>query len=176
MRSFTDSDGAVWPLRVNAAALKRVKDQCGIDFLDTEATDSMWDAIIGDPVEFMGVLRAVCEPEIVARNMTEPQFFERLTGKAMFEAKRNLADEIVDFFLDWQPAHGHTIKAALAAQLLTYAKAERMVKEKIGNAEGRLERAIDSIIDEAAEELEKELDKITNLSTSGKLSRSSPES
>lgn len=154
MRNFEDERSDTWPLNVNAAAMKRIRDQAGIDFVNVRESGNLWDKVIGDPIVLADVLAAVCEPEIIRRGITRDEFLDRLTGRVCHEAAQQLAQEIVDFFLGWSPAIGKLLAKSYDAHRRYMRRANEMVERKLQTL------GVDQMVDQATAIAEQEVDQM----------------
>lgn len=101
MKTFKDTEGREWPVAINVAAIRRVKDLLGVDLLDL--TDDRFAAIstlIGKPVELVNVIYVLCKPKADERNITDEQFGEAMAGDAIQHAADAFLDEYANFFPD----------------------------------------------------------------------------
>lgn len=105
MKTFIDNAERTWSLSVNVAAIKRVRAFCDINLLDIITLDSenrpdagLLERLSGDPVLLVDVLYAVCKPEADARNVSDEEFGQAMSGDSIELATRALLEEIVDFF------------------------------------------------------------------------------
>lgn len=154
MRSFQDDRSEAWPLNLNAAAMKRIRDMANVDFVNIQESGNLWDKVIGDPVVLCEVLAAVCQPEIVRRGLTLDEFNERLSGKVCNEAAEHLAQEIIDFFLGWSPAIGKLLAKSYDAHRRYMRRANEMVTQKLDAL------PVEKMVDEATAVAEAEVDRM----------------
>jgi hypothetical protein len=100
MRSFTDTEGRAWPLSLTIGALRRVKQL--VPAVDLMAIDQGEPPLIvrlcSDPLLFVDVLYALCEPQVRERGLNDEQFAAALGGQTIFAAMTALREELTDFF------------------------------------------------------------------------------
>lgn len=96
--NFSDEKGEVWDLKVTGGTLKRVKALLGINILDIlnvkKNTAELFSSDLGYQVD---VLWAVCQPQALARKITEEEFAERLAGDAFGKATDTLMEAVINF-------------------------------------------------------------------------------
>ncbi len=105
MRSFKDTEGRVWTVSVNVAAVKRVRALCGVDLASAiEATPDggisagTLSRLAADPVLLVDVLYALAKDEAEKRGVGDEEFGRAMAGDALDAAAKALIEEIVDFF------------------------------------------------------------------------------
>jgi len=99
MKEFRDNTGARWPISVTVESVKRVRDLCdGIDLLSLATPGNDLLLRLEDPCSLVGVLYALCKPEIDKRGVTPEAFGEMFTGEHLEEATTALLEEIIEFF------------------------------------------------------------------------------
>jgi uncharacterized protein (DUF1778 family) len=95
MRSFKDRSGKDWPIGLTVGAVKRVKDETGVDLLDLthhERAQPLIEKINGDPFILCEVIFSAVQPTI-----TKEVFAEGLDGDAIEAAAEALWGAITDF-------------------------------------------------------------------------------
>lgn len=167
MRQFTDADGATWPLRINAAAMARIRDQAGVDFVDSQQSGNIWDAALADPVTLSLILAAACEPTATDRGVSLAAFTESLGGAELREAATVLALEIIDFFLEWSPPVGRLLQTSYRAHQRYMSQADIMVQEKLRRLETDVEKMVEQATKEASLEVDRQLEELERPPTTG---------
>lgn len=102
MRTFKDSEGREHVVRVDVAAVMRVRASTKVDLLTIldpakEDGKSVLERLGADPVFLCEVLHAVIEPK-----MEPSEFFARFSGNSIADAADALLGEMVDFFPNGQ--------------------------------------------------------------------------
>jgi len=151
MRSFKDTEGRQWVVRVSVDTLKRVKALLGVDLTEA-ATGDLMGRLADDPVLLADVLYAVCQPEAEGRDISDEAFGRALGGDAIDEAADALIGALVDFFPKRRRALLEKAKqkldglndvtVGLALERLDDPALEQRLREKVG-------REMDEAMDEA---------------------------
>lgn len=97
MKTFKDTAGLEWPVSVNVASIKRVRDMAAVDLLAV-ADGKMIDRLYQDPISLVDTLWAICQPQIVERQTTPEQFATAIAGDALEDATTALMEDLRDFF------------------------------------------------------------------------------
>lgn len=140
-KSFTDTQGASWPIEITVSTIKRVRSLIDIDLLEV-LDGKLIDQLVSDPVLLCDVLYAVCKPEADRRALSDEQFGSLLAGDAIDQATDALLTAIVSF------SPSPRDRAALG-QVLTKARAAMdrardVIDDRIKS--GEVDRAIDAAI------------------------------
>jgi hypothetical protein len=110
MTTFTDTQGRKWDVRLDVAAVRRVRDQAGVDLLNL-SDESTLHRLVYDPMGLAAVLWALLEPAAQAAGVTEEQFAAGLGGDALTAATDALLESVVGFF---RPAQRRVLQAAIS--------------------------------------------------------------
>jgi hypothetical protein len=146
MKTFTDTANHEWTVSVNVAALKRVRDLCGVDLMELpsfdqdDPTGSLLHRLGSDPVLLVDVLYAVIKPQADERGVSDEQFAEALGGDALADATDALISECVGFFRGG-------VRDALTKVMEKAKKADAILMEQLAKAVA--DPALDAAIDEA---------------------------
>jgi translation elongation factor EF-G len=98
-RSFKDSEGRLWVVRVTVAVTNRVRTAEGLDFdLMNLADQKHLERIITDPGLFVSVLYEVLRPKVEEREITPEAFAEIFYGDVLSDALDALMKAVADFF------------------------------------------------------------------------------
>lgn len=116
MKSFTDTLGREWKIDLTIGAMKRVKDELGLDLLaphekpgesaDERAKSKLFkgrrallvSVLNSDPSLLIDVICQIIAPQMEAKKVTGDDFAESLGGDAAYQAYRAFHDEWSDFF------------------------------------------------------------------------------
>jgi len=99
MKEFKDKDGKSWTVDITVQTVKRVRDLCdGIDLLSLATPGNNLMPRLEDPCTLVGVLYAVCLPQIQERSLSPEAFGGSFTGDALEDAANALTTDIIDFF------------------------------------------------------------------------------
>lgn len=96
-RTIRDSDGRDWRIAIDVPTLDRIREQTGADLVEVVEGKHI-DRLYADPKFLVGVLYAVCEPDVLARSMTPEQFAALFIGDVIDDAVAALGGALVDFF------------------------------------------------------------------------------
>ena len=148
MKEFQDSQNRRWEVRLNVAAVKRVRDLAGVDLL-TAVDGKLFEELAGDPVKLCDVLFAVVKPQADAAGVTDEQFAEGIAGDAIDAAVTAFLEELCGFFP--RPRRDlltkalaklkklERITADAAAAVLDGDTMERVLQEELANADAETE-------------------------------------
>jgi len=88
----------LWEVRVDLAALRRVRTLLGINLMQVvNPQDKLLEDIAADPVVLVDILYAVCKPQADACGLSDVAFGEQFSGDTLTEASKALFEGIVDF-------------------------------------------------------------------------------
>jgi hypothetical protein len=93
MQTFTDTAGRVWSLAISTHTVKRVRTLLSVDLMEF-VEGSLMGKLMGDVVLFVDVLYAICKPEADARNLTDEQFGQAMSGDVLLAAEEALAESL----------------------------------------------------------------------------------
>lgn len=98
-RTFTDTAGETWPVHIDIAALRRVRDLVGINITDYRPGDMDCGLIrvLTDPVNLADVLWAIVKKLAKDRGISAREFGERLAGDPLDAAALALTGAVADF-------------------------------------------------------------------------------
>ncbi len=97
MQQFHDSQGRTWSVVINVGAIKRVRDLLGVDLLDV-ANGELLSRLADDACLLVDVIFGLCQPEAVAKGVTDEDFGRGMVGGALDEAASALMKELLVFF------------------------------------------------------------------------------
>lgn len=98
MRTFKDTTGHSWEVKLTVGKLLAVKQNMGLNLLDHP------DQVPDDIPTLMDLLWFTCIDEAKALGLTDIQFGERLDGGALADAVNAWMEEWADFFTRLAPA------------------------------------------------------------------------
>jgi hypothetical protein len=94
--AFTDTAGRVWSVTIGTDTIKRVRSLLSVDLMEfVEGT--LMPKLMGDVVLFVDVIYAVCKPEADARNITDEQFGQAMSGEVLQAAEEAFAESLFCF-------------------------------------------------------------------------------
>ena len=96
MRIFKDSEGREWTLKVDVAAVKRMRDIANIDILSEDG--EAFGTLATDPVALADCVYAICKKKADEREISQDDFAELFCGDSIDDATTALLDAVVDFF------------------------------------------------------------------------------
>lgn len=96
MPEFTDTNGKVWSVRLDAPTIADVRRDCGVDLADMDG--KVANQLENDPVLLVNVLYVVCREQAVQASISDRDFGRSLVGDPIGVATKALTDAITDFF------------------------------------------------------------------------------
>lgn len=94
MTAYTDTLGRTWLVRLDVAALRRVRAVAGLDLL--AGRDDAAAAVSADPLALADALYAACLPQADARGVDRGGFGAGLSGRAIERATEALVTAVAD--------------------------------------------------------------------------------
>ncbi len=101
MKTFKDTEGREWIVRIDVSAIKRVRSLLDVDLLTVAEGDPEEDLLqqfINDPIMLCDVIYCLCKPEADKRDVSDEQFGGGMAGDAIEHATNALLEELVEFF------------------------------------------------------------------------------
>lgn len=95
-QTFTDTAGRIWSLAIDTTTIKRVRTLLGIDLMGFVEGELMG-KLMSDVVLFVDTLYAICKPQADARNVTDEQFGQAMSGEVLQAAEEALAEALFSF-------------------------------------------------------------------------------
>lgn len=101
MRTFRDSEGTEWEIRVNVYAVKSLRTALDLDLLSL-IKDRMhgFGELMQDYPRFVDMLFVLCREQCNSRQLSDEDFARRLGGDALDNAAQAFVAEYADFFPD----------------------------------------------------------------------------
>lgn len=99
MQQFKTLDGKDWIIKINIAAVRRVRDLVNVDL--TAMLDNGMrplGELLGDPVKFIDVLFVLVMDQAREYGISDVQFGEQMAGDVIEEAAQKFVQEVLDFF------------------------------------------------------------------------------
>ena len=107
--AFTDFKGRRWIVSITIGALKRLKEQKGVDLLDTENQENQTDPtmlrLFTDPLSVMDLIFCLVENQAKETNVSQDDFLDAMDGNALNEAQAALLSGLNHFFLSCGKPH-----------------------------------------------------------------------
>jgi len=142
MNSFKDKKNRQWIVRVDVAAIRRVRSTCNIDLANLiaikpngEADTNVLNTLANDPILLVEVVNAIILPQLAAQNITSEEWADSLDGETIQAATYALLEGAAEFF----PPQ----KKTLTMRLL------QMTKRKMDEASEQLSKALDILDSDA---------------------------
>ena len=157
-RSYVDTNGDRWTVRVTVATVARVRDLVDENLADFLTSKGL-ERLASDVITLCNVLYAVVKPQADERGIDDAAFGETLTGDALADATNQLLWAIVDF------CPSPRDRASLARMLGAVDTAKEAARDVI-------EKRLDSLTPEMIREM---VDREIQAATSGESSSRSPE-
>jgi hypothetical protein len=99
MKTFTDTAGRTWTMKLNLGTAMAVKGKLDIDLLQPEAGDPPLLTRLGTDEMLLGeVLCAMLEGQFEAHNVTEEDVRNGFDGETLLAAQKAFYEELIDFF------------------------------------------------------------------------------
>lgn len=96
MKSFKDTEGREWMISLNVTTIKRVRDLCGIDLLQSFGSAAL-EKLASDPIMLCDLLFVLCRDDAEKRNVSDEDFGMALGGDALNDATTAFLAELVNF-------------------------------------------------------------------------------
>jgi hypothetical protein len=93
MTKFRDANGTEWNVALNAATIRQIREQCGIDPLSEDGFLRLFD----DDVLLVEVMAIVCSEEQASRRVPVADFMNGIIGDAIDNARTALQSATIDF-------------------------------------------------------------------------------
>jgi hypothetical protein len=99
MHTFTDAKGRQWPIEINVAAVKLVRDLTGVNLYTLFGGDfADYSKLMADPVQLVDVLYVLCQRPAEAAGVTDEDFGRGMAGDALKAAADAFTQELISFF------------------------------------------------------------------------------
>jgi len=131
MKTFKDSNGKEWQVRLDIATVKRVRDYLDVDLLEPENGKPPLLTKLGtDVILLCDVIYCIVKPQADEAGITDEQFGAVLDGDAILNAQKAFYEELIDFFRRC----GRTDQATAIQKLMqvmqeSIEKAEKAIQE-----------------------------------------------
>ena len=140
MRTFKDTAGREWLVKIDVATVKRVRDVLDLDLLKIDGADSVF-AKLADPVTLVDVLYVVCLPQATEASVSDESFGGAMGGDVLDAASSALIEDLIDFF---PSARRPILRRAWEKIQEIEGKAIAAVTERLNSPE--LDKAINDIL------------------------------
>ncbi len=149
MHTFLDNQGRSWSIRVDVNAIRRVREQLGVDLNSILSDNSVMIELAGDVCKLVDVIYVLVKPQCDMKQVDAEAFGASLVGDAIDAATEALLDAIVDFF-------PQSRRKALTAALTASRKGQAKAMEKLDQAieQGMMDRQMDKFLKELDKALE----------------------
>lgn len=97
MAQFTDDAYHTWTLRIDIAAIRRVRALHGIDLAKVFASRDAFEALYSDIVLLVDVIYTICKPQADELGITDEQFGAGLAGDALGRAIHAFEEAAIEF-------------------------------------------------------------------------------
>lgn len=144
---FLDSEGDQWSVSVNIRLYKRFQDEYGIDLLDmSEEGFFVRVAERSNIINLCLILYDCCEKQVRDRDMSDEEFFERLTGDVLDSAANALLEAVVNFM----PGHQRAVVRQQMEKLQAgKQKMEELVIARMKDQELMSDEKMEKLLNEA---------------------------
>ncbi len=154
MQTFKDEQGRTWKLKATVNAIQRIKDQADVDLLRLLDDKTIIGEAISNPVTFVAMLWAWCEPEAMTHGVSPEQFGELIYGDTFDAALTAFQLELPSFF----PQHRRIMVEQMIRRTM---QAEEMAGQRLttllqsDKVDQALTRAMDRAEDQAIQTLDR---------------------
>lgn len=99
MKSFKDTEGREWVVKIHVAAAKACRGLVNVDLyaLADEGFKGL-QKLLGDPITLVDVLYVICREQAEKRGVSDVQFGEAMAGDVLEVAATAFLEELRDFF------------------------------------------------------------------------------
>lgn len=110
MHTFLDAQNRKWNLNITFADVRRVRHKLNINMLgDAQGVFE----IAQDPVMFLDYIYVLIEPQLEAAGISDEEFGEVMARSDIYSALTMVyVEAITDFFIQYDPDIGHSLKKA----------------------------------------------------------------
>lgn len=98
MATFVDEAGRRWSIRIDVAAIRKVRTKRGVDLAKVMGSQEELNKLIEDPCLWVDVLWDLVEEQANTQGVTAEVFAHGLAGDAFESASTALIEAIIDFF------------------------------------------------------------------------------
>ncbi len=155
MQTFVDQNGRMWSLKATVNALKRIRDQVGVDLTRLLDDKSIVEQAISNPETFVGIIYAWCEPQAQAAEIEPEEFGELMYGETCDLAHEAFKAELPLFF----PTVRRTVVEALIRRVKE-AETKSMNRALTLIGSQQVTATIDKALDQAERRATAEMDRI----------------
>jgi len=146
MKTFTDSTGRSWNIKLDISAAKRIKEVFGVDLLQPEAGQPPLLTQLGtDEILLCDIIYVLVKSQAEKAGISDEKFGSALGGDVILAAQTALYEEMIDFF----QLRGRTDRATAVA------KQKRVIELAIKKIETKIEHLdLETMIDEELEKID----------------------
>jgi hypothetical protein len=153
---FLDNKDKMWTIDISSGCYMLLNSKHGIDISKVFDQKDNWLTTLlaqDDMVQFLVVLGEVCKTERVECDITEEDFYNRLTGDILGPA----ADALIEGFTNFLPAHKRSaLRTVTSGMKKGLQQVSDKITEKAGKLDGYLENQFESELDVLLEKLSSE--------------------
>ncbi|MEZ6097171.1 MAG: hypothetical protein R3C03_23605 [Pirellulaceae bacterium] len=145
MKTFNDSSGNTWSIAVNVGTIKRLRSALDVNLLDA-VEGKLIERLVSDPVLLCDVIFVLCQPEAMARGISDEEFGLAMAGDAIDSATTALLEELVAFF----PSGKRQVLTKALAKLKAFeAKAIEVANKRLDDP--KLDEQLSRVLDPSLE-------------------------
>jgi hypothetical protein len=108
MKTFKDNKGREWPVTINTSALKRVRDELGVNLGNEITLHESWVKLRGDNLFVIEAAWSIIRPLAEPKNVTADDFADSMAGDAIGPCADAIMEGLQDFFRS--PAIRHALQ------------------------------------------------------------------
>jgi hypothetical protein len=98
MSEFVDESGRKWSLRVDVAAIRKVRSKRGVDLAKVMGSQEELQKLLDDPCLWVDVIWDLIEEQATTQGVDPESFAHGLAGDSFEAANNALIESIIDFF------------------------------------------------------------------------------
>jgi len=98
MQNFKDSSGKIWTFKIDVGVIRRIKNICGVNFLDIDKSFEILKHIKDDVVFCGDILFCCVYDQLDKHNISKDEFEKSLDGEILNSVSDKIIDDIISFF------------------------------------------------------------------------------
>ena len=147
MPTFKDENGRPWTVKIDVAAVKRIRESLQIDLM-TALSGDLISKIAADPVILVEILWLLVEKEAKAANIADADFGAAIAGDALERAGDTFLEALILFF---PPRQRETLAKLKTKTDAMQAKAAKQANAQLETPE--FDQAMENLLQTSLQEL-----------------------
>jgi len=112
LKTFSDTQGRKWEIRLTIGSVERVQDMLGVNLFEPEAGDPPLLQQLGLNLRLLGeVIMCLLAPQFEKHQVSEQDVKDAFEGECLWKAQAAFYEELVDFFQTGRPNVAGAVKA-----------------------------------------------------------------